>query len=41
LASFAFGLASLFLLLRVIRRGRLAFFSIYLAPLSVAAFFLL
>jgi undecaprenyl-diphosphatase len=41
LASFAFGLASLFLLLRVIRRGRLAFFSIYLLPLSVAAFFLL
>lgn len=41
LASFAFGLVSLLLLLRVIRRGRLAFFSLYLLPLSVAAFFLL
>jgi undecaprenyl-diphosphatase len=41
LASFAVGLASLALLLRIVRRGRLAFFSIYLIPLSVAAFFLL
>jgi undecaprenyl-diphosphatase len=41
LASFAVGLASLILLLRVVRRGRLAFFSIYLIPLGVAAFFLL
>jgi undecaprenyl-diphosphatase len=41
LASFAFGLASLILLLRVVRRGRLAYFSLYLIPLSVAAFFIL
>jgi len=41
LASFALGLASLLLLLRVIRRGRLAFFALYLLPLAVAAFFLL
>jgi undecaprenyl-diphosphatase len=41
LASFAVGLVSLALLLRVVRRGRLAFFSIYLIPLSVAAFFIL
>lgn len=41
LASFAVGLAALLLLLRLIRRGRLAWFSAYLLPLSVASFFLL
>jgi undecaprenyl-diphosphatase len=41
LASFAVGLAALILLLRLVRRGRLAFFSIYLIPMSVAAFFIL
>jgi len=41
LASFAVGLAALWLLLRLIRRGRLAWFSAYLLPLSAASFFLL
>lgn len=41
LVAFAVGLVSLLLLLRVVRRGRLPYFAIYLIPLSVAAFFLL
>lgn len=41
LASFAFGLGSLLLLLRLVRRGRLAYFSLYLIPLSLVTFFLL
>jgi undecaprenyl-diphosphatase len=41
LVSFAVGLFSLLLLLRVVRRGRLPYFAIYLLPLSVAAFFVL
>lgn len=40
-ASFVVGLISLLLLLRVVRKGRLALFSIYLVPLAVVAFFLL
>jgi undecaprenyl-diphosphatase len=40
-ASFVVGLLSLILLLRVVRRGQLALFSIYLVPLSVASFILL
>jgi undecaprenyl-diphosphatase len=41
LVSFAVGFVSLLLLLRVVRRGRLPYFAIYLVPLSVATFFLL
>ncbi len=41
LASFAVGFASLLALLRIVRRGRLALFAIYLIPLSVASFILL
>jgi undecaprenyl pyrophosphate phosphatase UppP len=40
-ASFVTGLLSLILLLRVVRRGQLAVFSIYLVPLSVISFILL
>jgi undecaprenyl-diphosphatase len=40
-ASFVIGLLSLILLLRVVRRGQLAVFSIYLVPLSVISFILL
>lgn len=40
-ASFLVGLLSLVLLLRVVRKGRLAVFSIYLVPLAVASFILL
>jgi undecaprenyl-diphosphatase len=40
-ASFLVGLACLLLLLRVVRQGRLAVFSIYLIPLSVVSFLLL
>ena len=41
LISFAVGLVSLLLLLRLVRRGRLAYFAIYLVPLSVVTFFML
>jgi undecaprenyl-diphosphatase len=40
-ASFIVGLVSLRLLLRVVKTGRLALFSIYLIPLGVITFFLL
>ena len=40
-ASFAVGLIALLLLLRVVRKGRLALFSIYLVPLAVVTFILL
>jgi undecaprenyl-diphosphatase len=40
-ASFVIGLLSLLLLLRVVRRGQLALFSIYLIPLAVISFILL
>jgi undecaprenyl-diphosphatase len=40
-ASFAIGLLSLLLLLRVVRKGQLALFSIYLIPLAVISFILL
>jgi len=40
LVAFAVGLGSLLLLLRVVRRGRLPWFALYLLPLSVALFFL-
>jgi undecaprenyl-diphosphatase len=40
-ASFVVGLVSLVLLLRVVRRGQLALFSIYLVPLAVVSFILL
>ena len=40
-ASFVVGLLSLILLLRVVRKGQLAVFSIYLVPLAVASFVLL
>lgn len=40
-ASLVVGLISLLLLLTVIRKGRLALFSIYLVPLAVATFILL
>jgi undecaprenyl-diphosphatase len=40
-ASFVTGLLSLILLLRVVRKGQLAVFSIYLVPLSVISFILL
>ena len=40
-ASFAVGLLSLILLLRVVRKGRMAVFSIYLVPLAVISFILL
>jgi undecaprenyl-diphosphatase len=40
-ASFVIGLLSLILLLRVVRRGQLALFSIYLVPLGVISFILL
>ena len=40
-ASFAVGLIALLLLLRVVRKGRLAMFSIYLVPLAVVTFILL
>jgi undecaprenyl-diphosphatase len=40
-ASFVIGLLSLILLLRVVRKGQLAVFSIYLVPLSVISFILL
>ncbi len=40
-ASFLIGLLSLLLLLRVVRKGRLALFSIYLIPLGVISFILL
>jgi len=40
-ASFAVGLISLLLLLTVVRKGRLALFSIYLVPMAVATFILL
>jgi undecaprenyl-diphosphatase len=40
LVSFAVGLVSLLSLLRIVRRGRLPYFAIYLVPLSVVAFFL-
>ncbi|MFP4564853.1 MAG: undecaprenyl-diphosphate phosphatase, partial [Spirochaetia bacterium] len=39
--SFAVGLLSLLLLLRLIRRGKLFFFAVYLIPLGVAGFVLL
>jgi undecaprenyl pyrophosphate phosphatase UppP len=35
------GFASLLALLRIVRRGRLALFAIYLIPLSVVSFILL
>lgn len=41
LVCFAVGLVSLRLLLRVVRRGRLWVFALYLLPLSAASFFLL
>jgi undecaprenyl-diphosphatase len=40
-ASFVVGLLSLVLLLRVVRKGQLAIFSIYLVPLAVVSFILL
>jgi undecaprenyl-diphosphatase len=40
-ASFSVGLVSLLLLLRVVRNGRLAFFSLYLIPLGVISLLLL
>jgi undecaprenyl-diphosphatase len=40
-ASFGVGLISLLLLLRVLRKGRLAVFGIYLVPLAVVTFILL
>jgi undecaprenyl-diphosphatase len=40
-ASFTVGMVSLLLLLSVVRRGRLALFSIYLVPLAVISFLLL
>jgi len=40
-ASFVVGLLSLILLLRVVRKGQLAVFSIYLVPLAVVSFILL
>jgi undecaprenyl-diphosphatase len=40
-ASFVIGLLALMLLLRVVRKGQLAVFSIYLVPLAVASFLLL
>jgi undecaprenyl-diphosphatase len=40
-ASFVVGLISLLLLLTVVRKGRLALFSIYLVPLAVVTFILL
>jgi undecaprenyl-diphosphatase len=40
-ASFVVGLLSLLLLLRVVRKGQLAVFSIYLVPLAVISFILL
>jgi undecaprenyl-diphosphatase len=40
-ASFVVGLASLVVLLKIIRRGRLYLFSLYLIPLGIATFFLL
>lgn len=40
-ASFVVGLFSLILLLRVVRKGQLAVFSVYLVPLAVVSFILL
>jgi undecaprenyl-diphosphatase len=40
-SSFVIGLLSLLLLLRVLRKGQLALFSIYLVPLAVISFILL
>lgn len=40
-ASFVIGLLSLIVLLRVVRKGQLAVFSIYLVPLAVVSFILL
>ena len=40
-ASFVVGLLSLILLLRVVRKGQLAVFSVYLVPLAVVSFILL